>query len=340
MPDRVERFESQASVRRPWRRFLDGIAVHRTDLHRYCRRLTGNVWDGEDLMQETLLRVFGLLGRSEVRLENPRAYLLRTAANLWIDGVRRSVREAEVLALEAAAPAAELPPPSALEQRDAARRVFTDLHPQERAAVVLKDVFELSLEETAAMLYTSVGAVKAALWRGRGRLTERQPAAGFESPPTELVDRFVAALAARDLQAMRELCSAELTVELVGGALTVGWEQNRNFFRYAHMVMPALGLGSNPWWKSAVHDGEALVLGFRTLADVEGLNEVHRLEIAEGRIRRIRCYCFCPETLSALAAELGVAAIARPYRSPTAVESLLAMAGIRRGALARRASMP
>jgi hypothetical protein len=58
------------------------------------------------------------------------------------------------------------------------------------------------------------------------------------------------------------------------------------------------------------------VLGFRTLHGVEGLDEVHRLEEVDGRIVRIRCYCFCPDTLAAVAADLGMAALRGPYRSP------------------------
>jgi RNA polymerase sigma-70 factor, ECF subfamily len=339
MPVRTEKFDNQRAVRRPWRRYLDSVAMHRGDLHRYCRRLTGNVWDGEDLMQDTLVRVFSLLGRNDARLEHPRAYLIRTATNLWIDRMRRVAREQAALAMESPEPVAE-PSPSTLEQRDAARRLFQTLHPQERAAFLLKDVLDLSLEETAVILRTSVGAVKAALWRGRGRLDARQPPAGFDTPPPEILERFIKALAERDLEAMRELCSDDLTVELVGGAQTDGWEKNRNFFTYAHMTMPALGLGAKPWWKTSVYDGETVALGFRTLDGVEGLNEIHRLETSDGRIQRIRCYCFCPETLAAVAEEVGVNAIRRPYRSPSAVEFLLAILRIKRRAREVRVQRP
>jgi len=44
------------------------------------------------------------------------------------------------------------------------------LSPQERAAVVLKEVFDMTLEEIADLLATTTGAVKAALHRGRDRL--------------------------------------------------------------------------------------------------------------------------------------------------------------------------
>src|SRR5262245_33185158 len=92
-------FGIQRSVRGPWRRYIDGLEEHRPALHAYCRRLTGNVWDGADLVQDTLVRVFSLLGKTDARLENPQAYLIRTASNLWIDRVRRSVREQAAMML-------------------------------------------------------------------------------------------------------------------------------------------------------------------------------------------------------------------------------------------------
>ena len=124
-------FPSQGAVRGPWRRYLDDLAQYRSDLHRYCRRLTGNVWDGEDLMQDTLVRVFSMIGKIDAKLENPRGYLIRTATNLWIDRVRRSAREQAILALEAPGPSVDPGDPG--EQRDAAKALFRSLHPQERA---------------------------------------------------------------------------------------------------------------------------------------------------------------------------------------------------------------
>jgi RNA polymerase sigma-70 factor (ECF subfamily) len=329
----TRKFANQGAVRGPWRRYLDSLAQYRPDLHRYCRRLTGNVWDGEDLMQDTLVRVFSMLGKIDSNLEYPRAYLIRTATNLWIDRVRRSAREQAILALEAPEPST--PPDTAAEQRDAARTLFQSLHPQERAAILMKDVFDLSLEETAAMLRTSVGAVKSALTRARGRLEAKRPPANFEAPPPEIVDRFMKALAEKDMATMRALCSDDLTVELVGGAQGDGWAQNRNFFTHAHMTMPALGFGLNPNWRTIDYEGERIVLGFRTLDGIEGLNEVHRLEVSEvengvPRIQRIRCYCFCPETVAEVAREAGVQHLWRPYRSPSWGDVAGALTGLKR----------
>jgi RNA polymerase sigma factor (sigma-70 family) len=159
-------FAVQPQVREPWRRYLDSLAPLRPSLHRYCSRLTGNVWDGEDLAQDTLVRVFSLLGKIDADLENPRGYLIRTATNLWIDRTRRRTLEREFAAgerasqrgtsargpMSGAAAGSQHDPARATEVREAASELLSRLAPQERAAVLLKEVFDLSLEETASVL--------------------------------------------------------------------------------------------------------------------------------------------------------------------------------------------
>ena len=76
-------------AREAWYRFIDFFAPFRPQLFLYCRRLTGHVWDAEDLVQETLVHSFGVLGRVFNPIANPRGYLTRVATNLWIDAVRR-----------------------------------------------------------------------------------------------------------------------------------------------------------------------------------------------------------------------------------------------------------
>lgn len=315
MTDSPNPFAVQADVRDPWKRYLDALVPLRPSLHRYCCRLTGNVWDGEDLAQDTLMRVFSLLGKVHDNLENPRAYLIRTATNLWIDRVRRSAREQAALLLEAAEDRTENPRERA-DAAPAAQTLFKTLHPQERAAVVMKEVLDLSLDETASILKTSVGAVKSALHRARDRLADRRPQAGFDTPPRDLVERFMVALRDQDTDGLKAMCATDLHVELVGGAELDTFEKNKTFFTHAHFVMPEIGFGENPNWRLAEYEGEPVVLGFRTLDGKEGLNEIHRIEALDGKIVRIRCYCFAPDTLAVVAKDLGLTALARPYRSP------------------------
>src|SRR5882672_10893941 len=199
MADPASPFAVQKDVRVPWRKYLDELAPLRPELHRYCVRLTRNVWDGEDLVQEALLRVFGQLGKLDPdleRLEHPRAYLVRTATRIWIDQRRRAAREREVLEVERRigerdADARLGDPGRAPEVREAAAQLLAQLAPRERAAILLKDVFDLSLEETAKILHTTVAAVKAALQRGRGRLddAEQSTPPGGPLPSPALVER-------------------------------------------------------------------------------------------------------------------------------------------------------
>src|SRR5262245_17664761 len=128
-------FDVQKAVRGPWRRFIDELEGQRSGLHAYCLQLTGNVWDGEDLVQDALVRVFSLLGRTDTKLVNPRAYLIRTATNLWIDRVRRSAREQAALALRQTETSATSQ--DHLDGSPAAKALFQFLHPQERAALVM-----------------------------------------------------------------------------------------------------------------------------------------------------------------------------------------------------------
>ena len=312
-------FSVQPEVRGPWRRYLDALAPLRPELHRYCCRLTGNVWDGEDLAQDALVRVFSLLGKVDADLAEPRAYLIRTATHLWIDRTRRLARERAHAEEEQRAVDLRASSPDPAEVREAAAALLQRLAPRERAAVLLKDVFDLSLEETAALLKTTVGAVKTALHRGRGRLegADRETRPAGPAPSRELVDRFVKALGGKDLDGLRALCSADLTVELVGGAEMESFEGSKVFFQHAHFVLPQLGFGENPRWETVLYEGEPVALGFRTLGGVEGINEVHRLEEEDGRIARIRCYCFCPDTLRLVGEHLSLPALRRPYRSPS-----------------------
>src|SRR5262245_32333186 len=78
----------QPTVHEAWHGFLDVFEPLRPDLFRYCRSLTRNVWDAEDLVQDSMARAFVTLGCLFQPIEKPRAWLFRVATNLWIDRQR------------------------------------------------------------------------------------------------------------------------------------------------------------------------------------------------------------------------------------------------------------
>ena len=315
--------ELRDDVRAAWHRYIDIVAPLRPVLHGYCRRLTGDVWDAEDLVQDTLLRTFGTLGSVFTRIENPRAYLLRTATNLWIDAIRRRGTEADALA--EAAPHAAPPGDTAAAVRDAGTVLLQRLAPQERAAVVLKELFDYSLEEIAAVLGTTVGAVKAALHRGRTRLREPEGEAASQRPvpSVALVDRFVEGYRAADIPGLLALMLDTASVENVGSSMDVG----RAAFARKPGWFDGLVHGHPEWPPQFAYEaarlerrefhGEPLALGFATRRGREALESIIRLTEEDGRIARIRAYAFCPETMRAVGEELGLRVRTGLYRFPT-----------------------
>jgi RNA polymerase sigma-70 factor (ECF subfamily) len=311
-------------LRAAWHRYLDRVAPFRPALHGYCRRLTGNLWDAEDLVQDALLRAFATLGSIHESIENPRAYLLRTATNLWIDAVRRRSREATALAAEAHEEAGS--PETARVVRDAGATLLQRLAPQERAAVVLKEAFDMSLGEIAGVLATSVGAVKSALHRGRERL--REPEDGSASrrpvPSAALVDRFVALFNAKDKAGLIALMLDAGQVENVGCSVAYGprrsFEREDGWFHkavYGHPEWPAVFRYEASRLERVVFEGEPLMLGLVTRWGNEALEQVLRIEEQDAAIARLRGYAFCPETIRAVGAALGLPVRTGLYRYPT-----------------------
>src|SRR5437868_7153204 len=142
--------------------FLETISTLRPSLHRYCSRMTGSVMDGEDVVQEALFEAYRKLDKfDDSRTLKPR--LFQIAHNRCIDFLRkRGVRaEAETAAMvpEAVEPA-EAP---VIGLGRAVEHLVANLPPMERACVLLKDVFDYSLEEIAKLVDSTVGGVKAAL---------------------------------------------------------------------------------------------------------------------------------------------------------------------------------
>jgi RNA polymerase sigma-70 factor (ECF subfamily) len=135
-----------AAVKASWRRFLDTYEPLRPDLYRYCRHLTRSPWDAEDIVQETMARAFVSLGIMTEPPHNPRAWLFRVASNLWLNRMRQTRELPATFGVEVPEPRTSVEPRATGE---AAGTLIAQLSPQERAAVVLKDAFGLSLEEIA-----------------------------------------------------------------------------------------------------------------------------------------------------------------------------------------------
>lgn len=308
MPDFDPSFFKQ--VRGTRHEFLELIKQWRPELHRFCRGLTGNVWDAEDLLQDTLLKAFAKLGDVRWDVDRPRAYLFRMATNLWIDRVRaRRAATSLDAATEPAAEPAVHTPPLPIEVREAIRDLAAALPPVERAAVLLKDIFDFSLDETAAYMRTTVGAVKAALHRGREKLTARaklpQVAPPTNAPEPKLLDAWCEAFNRRDMDALLGLMREDAEAEVVGRVQEYGREQIKKG-SLGHTVVEE----GAPSAERVVFKGEPLVVLWYTVqedgAPKRYVRDVLRFAQDGDSLASLRYFYFCPETLAEICTELGL----------------------------------
>jgi len=302
-----------ALARDACRRFSQSFEPLRPELYRYCRHLTRSPWDAEDLAQDTLARALVTLG-TMIRPEigNPRAWLFRVATNLYID---RSRRAREQLGELPDAPAAA---GDERAKREAAGTLIARLSPQERAAVVLKDVFELEHSDIATVLSTSVGAVKAALHRGRSKLAAPEPD-DVRVPAPAALDAFCRAFDGGDLPALTALLLETVTVEMPGCAVDLSLavtKDPRSGILY-HTLLSPLSAGTPTRYldgydggraraERVFHRGEHVILLWYGHTDGEAVRCIIRSRLEEGQISALRIYYFSPELLTDVAGELGV----------------------------------
>jgi RNA polymerase sigma-70 factor, ECF subfamily len=185
--------------------FQSLLEPYRGELHAHCYRMLGSVHDAEDAMQETMLRAWRALGRFEGR-SSLRSWLYTIATNTCLTLIER--RPKRVLPIDygpsadphdegIGVPPGEAPwvepypdeavgledgfaaPDARYELRESVELAFAaalqHLPPNQRAALILREVLGFSAQETADALETSVASVNSALQRARKTVDERLP---------------------------------------------------------------------------------------------------------------------------------------------------------------------
>src|SRR5258708_11019215 len=218
------------------------LAAMRPKLHRYCARMVGSVIDGEDVLQDALIKAveaFAEVGP----IGNPEGWLFRIAHNTALDFLRRRARQEALRSEEEV--------DSMADQRDAltsrqiaatSLRTFMRLPVARRSSVILADVLGCSLREVCEIMDLSLPAAKAALHRGRVQLREiaEEPE---DAPVPKLSDAdrirlgaYVAHFNARDFDAIRAMIADDVKLELVNKTRLSGkTEVSRYFGNYSNV---------------------------------------------------------------------------------------------------------
>jgi len=211
----VSRTESTAATFEALRSRLFGLAY----------RMLGSRAEAEDIIQDTYLRWHQA---NRDRIETPEAWLVTTTTRLAIDRLRRLKTEREAYVGQwLPEPMVTQPPPPdrnlelAADLSIAFLTLLERLAPEERAAFLLHDVFDVGYSQIAAVLDRSESACRQVVHRARERVRgDRKRFDVPESTKAHMLEKFLAAMEARDDRALVALFAPDATWTADGGGKT------------------------------------------------------------------------------------------------------------------------
>jgi len=272
-------------------RILTGM---RPRLHRYCARMTGSAVDGEDVVQEALIKAFA--ARPAADIDNVEGWLFRIAHNASLDFLRARARHPVVAFNDEADFAAPAPDSDVA---SVSFRTFLELPARQRCAVVLKDVLGHSLEEVAEIADCSVAAAKSALQRGRQTLRRLAKDGGDAARLPLLAEderlrlqAYVTAFRSGDFDGIRALLADDVRVDLVNRLTLEGRAAAAPYFsRYAELKHWRFGWGAV--------DGRPAILVYDSNGAMDRPNHFIVIDWRAGRIHAVTDFLFAPYAMEA-----------------------------------------
>jgi RNA polymerase sigma-70 factor (ECF subfamily) len=186
-------------------------------------QMLGSVGEAEDVVQEAFLRMHQTLQRDEP-IASPRAYIATLVTRLAIDQLRsaRARRERYVGEWLPEPLVTDPSPAEHAETADSLSLAFLvlleSLSPQQRAAFLLREVFDYPYAEVAEIIGTDVDSTRHLVARARTHVHERRPRYyASRRQRQELAQRFFAAAEQGDLRALEALLAQDVALHADGG---------------------------------------------------------------------------------------------------------------------------
>ena len=274
--------------------FEEGLKTLRPRLHRYCARMTGSAVNGEDVLQDSLVKALQAQAQGAV-VDNLEGWLFRIAHNASLDFLRDRSRNTVVPFTEDIE-AAPIPDADIVK---VSFQTFLRLPELQRCAVILKDVLGHSVDEIASIAECSPAAAKSALQRGRValRLLAQEPEDTrlplMSDSDRRKITAYVHLFQSGNFDAIRAMLADDVKLDLVNRLQLQGRDKIGLYFtRYAEVTKWRFALGAV--------EGHPAMLVFDSTGPMEKPAHFVLIDWSESQIVEIRDFLFAPYVLEAI----------------------------------------
>lgn len=223
------------------RAFRQLVEPYRHALEVHCYRMLGSAHDAEDLVQETLLRVWRALDRFEPRAKF-QTWVYRIATNACLDELERRPRRPEPVDPfpsgrldEAASPTYDPAARYAIREgmELALLRAIQNLPGRQRAILIFRDVLGWTAPEVAEVLQSTVAAVNSALQRARATVAQLLPVdmlRASKEAERRLLGRYIQAFETDDVDGLVALLREDAMLTMPPQPSVIGARAIAGFF--------------------------------------------------------------------------------------------------------------